>query len=264
MRTIGLIIILLQGFILSARGQDRIREFFEWGEYDSLLVAIPAYCSFSGRTIDSARLCDYFSYLGVAFFAKGNIADARGAFSQSILCRSTIALDSQYVTPEMLNLFSDCRREIEREKERRRQEDSLQAAAEVKRQLREKERKAGEERQIRVTALTSSFRINMSFAAALFTLCAAGAGVAIYEYRVGREYDREFRSAATAGDLQKYNRYRDLLNRQNHNILGFSAASAVTGCIGAWFGVRSIRVYSARASITLRDGSYGIRLAADL
>jgi hypothetical protein len=180
MRTIGLITILLQGFILSARGQDRIREFFEWGEYDSLLVAIPAYCSGNGKTIDSTRLCDYLSYLGVAFFAKGNIADARGAFRQSILCRSTMVLDSQYVTPEMLNLFSDSRHEIEQENERQYKEDSLQAAAEVKRKLREKERKAGEERQARVAALTSSFRINMSFTSALFTLCAVGAGAAAY------------------------------------------------------------------------------------
>lgn len=263
MRTIGLIIILLQGFILSACGQDRIRELFEWGEYDSLLVAIPAYCSGNGRTIDSTRLCDYLSYLGVAFFAKGYIADARSAFRQAILCRSTIALDSQYVTPQMLNLFSGTRREIEREKERRYREDSLLAAAEVKRQLRENERKAGEERQARLAALTSSFRMNMSFTAALFTLCAGGAGAAIYEYRAGREYDTEFKTAATAGDLRKYNRYRNLLDRQNRNILGFSAASAVSGCIGAWFGARSIRSYSLRASITLRDGTYGIQLATD-
>jgi hypothetical protein len=264
MRTIGFTFIFLQGLVFSVCGQDRIRELFEWGEYDSLLVAIPSYCSGNGRTIDSARLCDYFSYLGVAFFAKGNIADARGAFKQAILCRSSIALDSQYVTPEMLNLFSDCRQEIEQEKERRRKDDSLGAAAENQRKLRENERKAGEERHTRVAALTSSFRMNMSFTTALFTLCAAGVGAAIHEYRVGREYDTEFRSAANVGDLRKYNRYRDLLNRQNRDILSFSAVSAVSGCVGAWFGVRSIRVYSLRAAITLLDGSYGIRLATGL
>src|SRR5512136_2684844 len=135
MRAAGIFITGLYIFAAYSQPKDRIREFFEWGEYDSLLIAIPAYCSGATGVIDSSLLCGYFAYLGVSFYAKGEIADARGAFRQALECRDSLTLDSQYVTPEMLDLFADTRREIGKERERRHREDSVKAAAEKRQKV---------------------------------------------------------------------------------------------------------------------------------
>jgi hypothetical protein len=262
-RTVLLIAVLL---LCTSRGaaQDRIRGFFEWGEYDSLLIAIPAYCSGAMGAVDSTLLCDYIGYLGVAFFAKGDIADARNAFRQAILCRSTIALDSQYVTPEMLNLFADARKEIEAERIRQRREDSLRAQAEMQRKIQEQERLVAEQRFAQRKALDRVFRNAAWISGTLLTLTVASSGAAVYEYTAGREYDREFKSAAASGDLREYERLRDLLRRQNRNIIGFSTAAVLSGCLASYYGVRCVVFYRARAAITLMNGSYGITLALDL
>lgn len=264
MRPAAFCFAVLTAFAASAASQDRIREFFEWGEYDSLLIAIPAYCSGYAGPIDSARLCDYFGYLGVAFFAKGSLADARAAFRQALECSPVLALDSTYVTPEMLDLFADTRREVQKERERERRQDSLRMASERGRREREKAQKAEALRQRRFSELRSSFRKNLTYASVLSACCAAGAGAALYEYSAGREYEQEFRAAAASGDLRTYERYRDLLYRQNRNILGFSAVSVVSGCLASYFGFQSHALYRARSAITIGNGTYGILLAMDL
>ncbi|MBN1129288.1 MAG: hypothetical protein JXA71_09895 [Chitinispirillaceae bacterium] len=256
MRTAGMIAIVAAWFCWPMHAQDRVRELFEWGEYDSLLAAIPACFAGNGQLPDSTRICDYYGYLGVAFFAKGNIADARASFKQALLCRPALALDSQYVTPEMLNLFADTRQEIGREQERLRKEDSVRIAVAV-------EQKKEKERQAHTAALTAGIRRNVTLTSACLALCAVSAGAATYEYRAGQELDAGFRSAAAIGDKRNYDRYQDLLVRQNRNILGFSAVSVVTGCLAAYYGSRSIYLMRARAAITFSGGTYGIQLTLD-
>jgi hypothetical protein len=261
MRAAGIFITVLYIFAAYSQPKDRIREFFEWGEYDSLLIAIPAYCSGKSGAIDSSLLCDYYGYLGVAFFAKGGIADARGAFKQALECRASLTLDSQYITPEMLDLFTDTRREMEMERQRRHREDSIQSAAEAQRKSRERERAAAEQRAAQKNKLDGSFRRAAWLSGAILTFSAATAVTAAFEFSSGREYDRNFRSAAALGDLRTYDHYRDLLRRQNRKILGFSAVSVISGGIAAYYGFGCMRIHRARAAITIKDGMHGVILA---
>ncbi|MBN2036088.1 MAG: hypothetical protein JW768_05040 [Chitinispirillaceae bacterium] len=256
MRTTVMTVVLLSFFSTQVPAQDRIREFFEWGEYDSLLVAIPAYCSGDSGRMDSSLLCDYFSYLGVAFFAKGNLADARGAFKQAILCRNSLDLDTQYVTAEMLSLFADARQEIEKENEQKRKQDSLA-------RVRDRERKEREARGARLATLSSEFRRTAWYSGTFFVACAVGAGAAVYEYRAGLELDRDFRAAAEIGDKMRYDRYQELLVNQNRNILGFSAASLVSGCLAVYLCSRCVSLSRMKSKIVFSGEKSGIILAID-
>jgi len=109
---------------------DRIRGFFEWGEYDSLFTALGGYFSAQRDTAASDTVCLYLSYLGVAYFAKGDIAEAQAQFRRSLECNPSLTLDKKYVTREMMNLFASVKNDKEQQRAFSVQEQSIQEAQE--------------------------------------------------------------------------------------------------------------------------------------
>ena len=159
----------------SAFSENRIREFFEWGEYDSLFVALGDYFSTQHDSAGSDSACLYLSYLGVAYFAKGDIAEAQAQFRRALACKETLTLDKKYVTPEMTNLFASVKNDIEQQLAFSTQEESIQEAKEL--QHYEMESNGRQAAQLR-----SSFWRHAVFAASLGGVSVALGSLAGYEY----------------------------------------------------------------------------------
>lgn len=233
--------------------QDAPREFFEWGEYDSLLVALEKYFARPPDSSDSTS-CRYLGYRGVACFAKGNIAEAQRLFQEALSCDQHLALDSQYVTPEMLNLFSAEKKGLERELERKRRQDSLSRVEAAARQSRA-------EHDVKTAALTTRLHKNSTSAAIFLSLGVIAAGGAGYEYWSGRETERNFMSAAAQGDREQYDRYKTLLKEKNLAIIGCIAASAITSGVGLWFSYKSLSLRRERLLLQASGGNYELVLS---
>jgi tetratricopeptide (TPR) repeat protein len=248
-------VILIGGLAAcSAFSQDRVREFFEWGEYDSLIVALGHHFAASPDAADSARPCRYYGYGGVAYFAKGDIAEARRQFESALRCDPALSLDTQYVTPEMLNLFSATKTEQEERLQHDRAQDSLRA-------LNEADLAAKETKKRQAAAFRSAYRKQIAGGTAGASLCLGMGWLAIHEYVAGQEDDRNFKAAAAGGDRAAYDHYGELLKRKNGYIIGFTAASAAGGCAGAYFFFRGMRLGRIRVSLGNAGGEYAIAVA---
>jgi tetratricopeptide (TPR) repeat protein len=164
----------------SAFSSDRVREFFEWGEYDSLLVTLGNYFSAQRDTVAADSACVYFSYLGVAYFAKGDIAEAERQFRSALNCRPSLTLDKKYVTPEMTNLFSSVKNDIEQQRAFSVQEESIQEARNIQQYELESKRKHAAE-------LRSAFWKNTALAAVATLLGIALGSIAVDDYAKGNK-----------------------------------------------------------------------------
>jgi hypothetical protein len=173
-------VILVTCFLAStaAFSADRIRESFEWGEYDSLFVELGNYFSSKLDTVESDTDCIYFSYLGVAWFAKGDIAEAQRQFRTALDCEPALTLDKKYVTPEMMNLFSSVKNEMEQQRAYLLQEKSIQEATVVQKYEQESNMKQAAE-------LRSTFWKNSTVAAATGLISLALGSFAVNEYNKG-------------------------------------------------------------------------------
>jgi hypothetical protein len=156
---------------------NRIRELFEWGEYDSLAVALGGYFSAHHDTVDSDTTCLYLSYLGVAYFAKGDIAEAERQFRRSLDCQPALVLDKKYVNPEMINLFTSVKNDREQELAYSTQEESIKEATVI--QHYEQESNKSREGELR-----SSFWKHSLIAASLGASAVALGSLAAYEFSI--------------------------------------------------------------------------------
>lgn len=163
-------------FAVNAFSADRVREFFEWGEYDSLIVSLGNYFSAKMDGAPSDTDCLYFSYLGVAWFAKGDIAEAQRQFRKSLDCEPALTLDKKYVTSQMMNLFSSVKNDREQQQAFSVQEKSIQEA--VVFQHYEQVSRGRQETQLR-----SSFVKNTAVAISTGLMSVALGSLAVYENR---------------------------------------------------------------------------------
>jgi hypothetical protein len=235
--------------------QDRVRELFEWGEYDSLLTIVGRTGVTRFQNSESAWPCRYDAYSGVACFAKGDIAEARRRFEIGLNCDSSLTLDTQYVTPEMLNLFSATKTELEEQRLSNHKQDSLRAAKEV-------ELAAMEAKKRQAAAVRLTYRKHVAGTAAGISISLVMGWLATHEYLLGKEYNRSFNEAATMGDKATYDRYQGLLKRTNRYIIGSAAASAAGGCLGAYFAYRSMKLSRMHLTIETSGEGYGVVVAA--
>jgi tetratricopeptide (TPR) repeat protein len=233
--------------------QDKARSYFEWGEYDSLLLTVQSYFSQPGNEVDSGRHCIYQAYAGVAYFANGNIAEARHAFIKALSCNPDLVLDKQYVTPEMISLFADARNELAQARAHERNEDSLKTA-------REKQRKELADKKLRLDAIRSRFRTDAGISAASLALGITFGALAVYEYESGKPDDKLFNDAAETGDKTTYNQMRSVLDRRNRFIDGYSIASALCGIGSAWFAYRGFCDHRLQIKLTSNGNDHGLLL----
>jgi len=253
MRHVVFFVILLHGTGFS---QDRIRDFFEWGEYDSLLAEIDSF--FVSHTPDCDSLTGlYRAYAGVGYFAQGNIGEARRHFIAALNCRPALELDLHYITPEMANLFTDAKNEIARTMARALHDDSVRVAREDSlRKAREDSLSIAAEKnawtlamRTNASALQKRFVWNAGTGAAFLVISAIAGFLAYKEYRDGKHGEQEFRDAAAMGDKEAYERLKTVLENRNHRITGFSLGCGISGSIALWCGFRGVRVYTMRTKL---------------
>jgi hypothetical protein len=251
----AILICLFSG--LCAFSQDsKAKGFFEWGEYDSLLVAVGRYFASSPDAPDSGIACRLYSYAGVAYFAKGDIAEARRQFESALKCDTSLTIDAHYVTPEMINLFSATKNELEQQRLYGRLQDSLQTA-------RETEPVENEQEQSRRQSLRSTIRNAWLGAGAGYLCCLAFGGLAGYEYVTGQSDQRHMDEAAASGDHTAYENYRTLVLRRNGLAIGFTAASVLAGGVGVYFTVHGIGLKKTKFSVSAKGGGPAISISRD-
>ncbi len=214
------LVFLLIGFFSAAFAQinssEQLNDLFEWGEYEQLIELLkPLHDSVPG-TLDSTTVSQYWTFLGVSYFAIGDIESSRDAFLSAFEFDENIDLDKKYVTEEMYYLFEATRLESSSLKAVQSLQDSINSV------LREN---ITEEPDLLMPEPVK--KRNSILGISLTAAGVALGGFALYEYISAAQTNQGFRSAAAEGDKLEYDRLRNSLKRSNAIIAGCSIASGV-------------------------------------
>jgi len=205
-----------------------IRKHFEWGEYADLITKTePLSLSFTAR--EDAVLC---VYLGVAYFASGRVEDARVSFIRAYDLDDGAAIDSYYVSSEIIEFFHAT---LNQEKERR----EAQAENDSLIRVRVMEQKLSQARLALQENLAAQRRMYVGIGTLSLTASVLFAGFTAYEYVVSEPAYDDFLLAAENGDLASYRVLKQELDRSNIMQLVAGSVSAVCVVSGAYFIFRS-------------------------
>lgn len=207
----------------------KARQWFEWGEYPKIIHNVPEYLSDSTCSLGTVLESELHLYLGVAYFAEGEVGKARDEFLSSLQLNPDITLEENYVSPEIFDLFRTTVRGNEQRIAERRERDLL---------LKKKERVSIEREAVIDSLGLTVKRVRKRgflFTAITTTVLSVGfAGVSAYEYLQGdKKYDK-FLAAAERGDLQEYDRLKDEVKMYDNRVIltgSVSAACAISSAI---------------------------------
>jgi hypothetical protein len=211
-------------FIFGAESDvvKQARQWFEWGEYDRITEMVPSYLSDTTESLDTGVISRLHLYLGVAYYAKGEVGKARSEFLSSLQINPSVTIDKQYVSSEIMNLFQSTVEEYkQKEKEREERKLLLKKTEEekIKKQSMidslDNKVRASRRRAFLISAITTS-AMTIGFA-----------GASIYEYYAGEEEYDKFRDAAQQGDQQQYDLYKDEVEAYNTRTVLAATASGV-------------------------------------
>lgn len=227
--------LLAAGFFgnVAAFSSQELRNYFEWGEYQQLIdslepviVAVP--CGF-----DSLTCAQYHNYIGVAYYGRGRVGEAQAQFRKALSFCQDVRPDSTYLSTELNGLFVATRNDFLEKLSSARAKDSLFSA--------EKEAQSASVTAIRQESVRKSRRAGVLLAVSFFTLSAATAAAAAYEYRATRQPYAEFSAAAKEGDKASYDRLRPQVGQANTIIAGCTAIAVVSTGVAVTFTVNSVR-----------------------
>ncbi|MBD3316300.1 MAG: hypothetical protein GF344_10975 [Chitinivibrionales bacterium] len=218
-----------------------VRAWFEWGEYDSIAHRVPS-CLES--TTDSADVALLHLYLGVAQFAAGKIGDARKEFDRALAYNPAIALDEDYVSEEVVNLFRTTAEERARLLERKAFQDSL--FQDKQNQLERESAAVDSLARLDRARAEAQRRGNIVGAAGAGALSCGLAALAVFEFREAEDAYRRFKEAAHRGDKAAYEYYGEMVRR--------SDALTVSATV--------LAIFSAAASVGLSIRAYGLKNAS--
>ena len=233
----------------------KARLWFEWGEYDQIIEMVSLYLSDSAESLDTSVTSKLHLYLGVAYYAKGEVGKARSEFLSSLQLNPSVTIDKNYISSEIMNLFLSAVEEYERrekEKEERilllsKTEDEKNRKQSVIDSLDNKV-KTGKKRRVLISALATSV-MSIGFA-----------GVSVYEYYAGEEEYDKFRDAAQRGDLQEYNLHEDEVEKYNTLTVLAATASGVCAVASTLFYIIAYKQRSRQANTASKHVSlhYGL------
>lgn len=215
---------LIASFSIFADLHKMVGEYFEWGEYSTLIDSLAPCIDSLSEVTDSSEIARYHSYLGVAYFSIEKISDARSHFLKALLFDSSISLPAEYVSNEISTLFRVIKSEFEKQKRLKFIEDSLVSVHNHEIEITNKNVLAteiGKKRQHFIIASVSS-----SVVGAVFL------GLGIFQHVAAQPMYSEFKDAAELGDQFRYNKLHNELNRSNYLILTFEITSGITFCGG--------------------------------
>ncbi len=233
----GLFLLAVLSKSLSAESDgtssSRARTWFEWGEYARILDSVPAYLD---KVPDSLKKAELKKYLAVARFASGYLGPARETFIQALKLNRNIELDEEFVSEEMLDLFTSTRDEYLKSLKEQAIQDSilLQSRQEVIRRDNVLDSIARVERKVRkrrsITAAVT--------AGALTALFLAGA---IYEYSLAEEAYADYSEARIAGDKTGYEAAKEQTEYHDGLYVGSAALSILSAGVTTLFSVAAHR-----------------------
>jgi hypothetical protein len=219
---------------LFADFHDAVRDYFEWGEYSALIDTLAPSIDSISQSTDSSMVALFHSYLGVAYFSTEKIGDARTHFLKALLFDSTIALQSEYVSKEILALFKVIKSEFEKQLRLKFMEDSLAIVHDKEILLFNKKKIISElENKHRCFLATS---ISSSAAMAVFL------GLSLFQYDRNKPVYSKFKDAAGNGDQIQYAILRKEIKRSNALILTFNIISGVSFCSGVATALKSHQI----------------------
>ena len=221
-------------FSVCAFSPGELRNYFEWGEYQQLIDSLEPHIIVTPCSDDSTRCARYHCYLAVAYFGKGRIGDARKQFLSALGFDPAVRPDRDYISDEINDFFNMALSDFSEARKRTRVKDSLLVA---KQQAFDANLQAVRQRELR-----KGRRAGSLLAISFFTLGAAFAAAAAYEYFSTKEPYAEFQTAASQGDKLTYDRLRPSIRRANGIIVGCAVAAAISETAGITFTIRSIRM----------------------
>lgn len=229
-------LVLLIGSLYSACAfsPQKIREHFEWGEYQKLIDQLRPFFASIPDSTDSTIIADYYLYMGVALFGTGNIDEAGKFFYKALYYDDRAALERAYVTEDMINLFDVVRSDYLYTKKQKMYQDSLLVASRLAFESNVKAMKFGELQQRK--------RNNYIFAVSFASIGALFLGIAAYEYHATDATYRELKHAASEGDKVLYNRYYPIVNRANTIIISCDIAGGVSIFSALLFSIKARRL----------------------
>lgn len=206
------------------------RQWFEWGEYPRIIQTVPGWIADSAEVFDNLTKSELCLYLGVAYFAEGEVWKAQKEFLSSLQLNPAITLDKNYVSSEIYDLFLSSVDEVDQQKEERKKQAIL---------VQQQNEEMNQSKQTMMDSLDRSVKRakkrGFLVSAVITTVLAVGSGgYAGYEYYLGEQDYDKFLSAANRGDMVEYNRLKDEVKIHDiRTIISGSVASvsAVTSII---------------------------------
>jgi hypothetical protein len=184
----------------------QIRKYFEWGEYDTLLQALEP-CLHDTSLHDSTYLAECHKYLGVAYFAKSRIGDARIAFQTAYRYNPGISLDTFYVSREIADLFNDAISESSTLVRHDAQQDSVLRVKDW--QLNEKNRTlhkiADQKRQ----------RLYLTYGISCYAISAICGGISLNAFNNAQKDYSDYQKAASSGDMISFTNLSNKIKRND-------------------------------------------------
>jgi hypothetical protein len=181
------------------------RQWFEWGEYPQIIQTVPGWIADSAEVLDNLTRSELCLYLGVAYFAEGEVRKARKEFLSSVQLNPAITLDKNYVSSEIYDLFLASVDEVDQQEEERKKQALL---------VQQQNEDMNQTKQAMLDSLDRSVKRakkrGFLVSAVITTFLAVGTGgYAGYEYYLGEQDYDKFLSAANRGDMVEYSRLKD-------------------------------------------------------
>ncbi|MBD3345088.1 MAG: tetratricopeptide repeat protein [Chitinivibrionales bacterium] len=219
--------IILLTFFAQAQSQQHsftaeIRQHFEWGEYNNLIEKLDPYLATPPDSSDSSLIAAYHTYLGVAYFDRGEIGDAREQFERALMYDPSAKLEKDFVSQPMLDLFDgvlEDLQELKKQQKEAKRKDSLIVTRE-----RELKKSITTVTRIQRSWIMRKKQIHSITAVSLYVLAGIMGGVAVYQYGIAEENYKHYKYASDNGYLDDRRKYRRIVLRAD--ILTISAASA--------------------------------------
>jgi tetratricopeptide (TPR) repeat protein len=211
-----------------------IQEHFEWGEYGTLIDLLEPSLDSLSKVSDSIIISEYHSYLGVAYFSIEKIGDARNHFFKAITYNPNISLPPDYVTPEIMDLFTVVKSDFENQKRSLFIQDSLLIM-----QQHEYERNI---KKAALITIENKKRNSVILSVSTSALGAALIGAGVYQYYSTKSQYLEFKQAAADGDKVRYDRLRPDIHSANALLLTFDIASGAAFITSFFSLVKTLRL----------------------
>ncbi|MDD5675871.1 MAG: hypothetical protein PHC61_17000 [Chitinivibrionales bacterium] len=224
------ILLFLNAVSAQADVSQKLRKYFEWGEYDSLATAAQKGLGIPGKVADSQFTADCHKYLGVVAMSRGNITDARSEFERAYTLDKKITLDSLYISRPIYEMFISTIQDYREALHSKTENDSILKAKETAVRMNE-ELKASlkHEKKDRITTIVSI---------ASFGLMAICGATAIYEYVQGNKSYQDFKNAATEGDYLRYTQDKKAVRQSDILAIAFGCGALAVGSPGLYFSLK--------------------------